>query len=134
MIVPDQLSLDLPADPAQIGTARAFAARVGGHLGVDEETVEDIKLAVSEACTEAIALGVIGLHLLVSVEPGAITFELEGQGVRDPRLISKWFAEPFDGPARLELVRSLFPNSAVVSEREPFVLRFSVPAPATPTA
>lgn len=50
----DELALSIPADPEQVRTARLFAGATARHFGLDEETVEDLKVAISEAVTNAI--------------------------------------------------------------------------------
>lgn len=47
-------SIKIPAKPEYIGVARLITAAFAGFLGLDSETVEDVKVAVSEACTSAI--------------------------------------------------------------------------------
>jgi serine/threonine-protein kinase RsbW len=47
-------SITIPAKPEYVGVARLVIAAFAGFLGFDNETVEDIKIAVSEACTSAI--------------------------------------------------------------------------------
>lgn len=48
------ISIEIPAKPEYAGIARLIVAGYAGLLGFDSETVEDIKIAVSEACTNAI--------------------------------------------------------------------------------
>ncbi len=47
-------SIKIPAKPEYIGVARLVTAAYAGFLGFDSEMTEDIKIAVSEACTNAI--------------------------------------------------------------------------------
>jgi anti-sigma regulatory factor (Ser/Thr protein kinase) len=51
------LALWFSADPALLTTARLFAAGAARLAGCSEETVEDVRLAVSEACTRAVQNG-----------------------------------------------------------------------------
>lgn len=47
--------LDLPARPAFVGVARAVVVTVATTLdGVSDERLDDLRLAVSEACTSAV--------------------------------------------------------------------------------
>ena len=46
--------LDLAPEPSMIVTARLFASGIARLAGCDEPRVEEIKLAVSEACTVAL--------------------------------------------------------------------------------
>ena len=50
----ESLALEVPADPSFVGTARMFASASGRMLGVSEESIEDLKVAISEGCTAAI--------------------------------------------------------------------------------
>lgn len=48
--------LDLPAQPAFVGVARSVVAAVAGSIdGIDDDRLEDLRVAVSEACTNAVA-------------------------------------------------------------------------------
>lgn len=46
----DAIELMLPVDPAYVSAARRTAASVSERMGFTTESVEDIKVAVSEAC------------------------------------------------------------------------------------
>src|ERR687892_1210056 len=48
--------LEIPAQAAYVSTARLFVGAVARHFGVEEDSVEDLKLAVSEACNAAIRI------------------------------------------------------------------------------
>jgi len=47
-------NIRIPAKPEYVGTVRLVVAAYAASLGFDSETAEDIKIAVSEACTSAI--------------------------------------------------------------------------------
>jgi anti-sigma regulatory factor (Ser/Thr protein kinase) len=47
-------SLEFELDPELLATARLFAAAVARGSGWPDETIHDVKVAVSEACTRAI--------------------------------------------------------------------------------
>lgn len=53
----DRVVLVLPNKPEYVSLARLAASGIAGRMGFDVETVEDIKLAVAEACTNAIKHG-----------------------------------------------------------------------------
>jgi serine/threonine-protein kinase RsbW len=47
--------LDVPAQPAFVGVARAVVATVATTVeGIDDDRLDDLRLAVSEACTNAV--------------------------------------------------------------------------------
>lgn len=50
--------LDIPAQPAFVGVARSVIATVATAIeGLDDDRLEDLRLAVSEACTNAVEAG-----------------------------------------------------------------------------
>jgi serine/threonine-protein kinase RsbW len=47
--------LEIPAQPAFVGVARSVVAAVAGAVdGIDDDRLEDLRVAVSEACTNAV--------------------------------------------------------------------------------
>ena len=50
----DRLKLNVPCKPEYVGTVRIAAAHVASQAGFDIEAIEDIKVAISEACTNII--------------------------------------------------------------------------------
>ena len=50
----DRLSMTIPGKPEYVGTVRIAIAHIASHAGFDIEAIEDIKVAVSEACTNII--------------------------------------------------------------------------------
>lgn len=117
----DAFTLTLPSRAEHLGTARSFAAAVARHFALAGEAVEDLKIAISESCVDAIAAG----------EPILVRAEDEGRSV-------SFLVDAPDGHApagpdelgtlgRIELIRSLFPDAAVVSDDGRRAIRFSLP-------
>ena len=84
--------LGVPATTAQLRTVRLLAARVAREQGVSEETVEDIRLAVGEACVLHIG-SARQILLSIAVDEAALTVTVQSQGdasddavVADPEL------------------------------------------------
>lgn len=50
----DSINMSLPSKPEYVSVARLTASFVANQMGFDIETIEDIKLAVGEACNNAI--------------------------------------------------------------------------------
>jgi serine/threonine-protein kinase RsbW len=79
-----QLSLQLSPNPATVTLARDLAAGVLRGLGVASSCVDDIRLVVSEACTNAVkyAATADNYHVRIAVNDGRCTIEVldSGQG------------------------------------------------------
>lgn len=71
--------LGVPATTAQLRTVRLLAARVAREQGVNDETVEDIRLAVGEACV--LQIGIAQQILLsIAVDQSALTVIVQSEG------------------------------------------------------
>jgi anti-sigma regulatory factor (Ser/Thr protein kinase) len=120
----DVFDLQLPAAAEHLGTARSFAAAVARHYDVAGETVEDLKIAISEACVDAL---VAGSPIRVRAEEvgNAVSFAVEAPegGVTDEQRE----LDDLGAPARLELIRSLFPDTSVQTEEGRRLIRFLLP-------
>jgi serine/threonine-protein kinase RsbW len=82
------LRLEIPAQPAYVGVARSVVAAVAGTVArLDEDRLDDLRLAVSEACTAAVEAHKEGVAAdtvtIVCVETETdveVTIEDEGGG------------------------------------------------------
>jgi histidine kinase-like protein len=92
----------VPPDAAFVATARLFAAAVGRTVGCDEGSIEDLKLAVSEAVTAGLRAGA-SEQITVRAERLPTVLRIEVEPV--PAEVSN--AEE-DGPAGVELIRLVF--------------------------
>jgi histidine kinase-like protein len=119
-------ALAIPADPAYVGTVRYFAATIARHEGLPEELIDDLRLAVSEACSEAIDAGVTGsIRVALSLEPERIDVEVTSGSAQSE-------GEPHASEAlvpiyRMQLIRALFPDAKTDPGHGVRVVRFTVP-------
>lgn len=55
MAIAELVRLDIPAQPAFVGVARSVVSTVATSLeGIDDDRLDDLRLAVSEVCTGAV--------------------------------------------------------------------------------
>lgn len=77
------VTLTIPCAPEYVGTARLAILGVAGRMGISYDQIEDIRLAVGEACTNAIerANRVAGAEATISIrcqiEAERLTIEIE---------------------------------------------------------
>jgi serine/threonine-protein kinase RsbW len=117
-------SLELPSDPTMLSSARLFAAAVAREAGCAEALLDDIKLAVSEACTEAIRRTVAHdgtISLRADIDERFVTFETAGPAAdalppEDDLDHFSLVAALFDGAERRET-----PGGASISFSVPLV-------------
>jgi hypothetical protein len=113
------LALELVADPALLATARLFAAAAARAGGCDDDVVEDVRLAVSEACARAIRGAIDGerIEIQAHVGPGGVGFVVEGPSATIGD-------DDIDG---LDLVATLFPSAATSADGRRTIVRFDAP-------
>lgn len=112
---PPRFTLDAPLEPPYIATARMFAASVARQFEMAEDLIEDLKLAVSEACSRALAAGGRDGRLEITVEPrgSRLSFEIvQGKGAAPPEEDSG--AEEVAPGFHLELIAALFDDAETV--------------------
>ncbi|MGH2692601.1 MAG: ATP-binding protein [Actinomycetota bacterium] len=127
----DHFTLELPHDPAFVATARMFASSLARHFEIEEDIVEDLKLAISEACKRALAAKDQGRPFSVSAarDDGHLVFEVP-QGDLPPPAEGDTptpSEEQLDAALSLELIGALFKDAELDTDAEGRpVLRFSV--------
>ncbi|HEX4521604.1 MAG TPA: ATP-binding protein [Gaiellaceae bacterium] len=82
---PDTVELRLPPHPENLALARLALTGVAGVAGLSEPTLADLKLAVTEACTNAILHGSSrdstgGLVVRYRLGTGRLEVEVEDEG------------------------------------------------------
>lgn len=135
----DRFVLDLRPEPRYVGTARAFAASIARHFDCSEDCVQDIKVAISEACSNAIKAHSSSktptpVRLVVEHDDDRLKYEVvdSGGGFDTDSVESRTIAadELFEGGIGLMLIRSLFPSTEVFRNSERgMTVRFSVDLP-----
>lgn len=120
--------LQLAPEASLIVTARLFASGLARLSGCGEERVEDVKLAVSEACAFALGVGESTDSLTVDVHKDAqrLTFEV-GPAPDVPS--GRHDAAAAAMPQGLDLVRLIFDDARVTTAAggTESVVSFSVP-------
>jgi anti-sigma regulatory factor (Ser/Thr protein kinase) len=99
-------TLSIPPSVEHVRTARLVAVAAARRAGLDEESVDDVRLAVGEAVARAVLRhGTAGIreHVDVVVRDDGLAFEVEVRERSDPAV-----ADDDDGVA-LALVRALVP-------------------------
>jgi serine/threonine-protein kinase RsbW len=126
---PPGLELELPAKPVYVRTARHAVGALARLHDLPDDLVEDIKLAVSEACTTAVAAAEgledgadAPVHVIVSAEQGRVIIDVADPRGRAPREVSGSPAEidtedlPFDRLLSLPIIRGLVDEVAITSQ------------------
>jgi hypothetical protein len=128
----DAFTLTLPSRADQLGTARSFAAAVARHFSIAGEAVEDLKLAISEACVDALLAGAL-IHVRAEDAGGSIAFRVDAPELLDlaraPSIDSSDLSslDELGAPARIQLIRSLFPDATLSEEGAGRAIVFSLP-------
>ncbi len=75
--------LHFPAEPVNVRTARLVAGAIARQAGLDDSDVEDIRLAVGEACSLALE-GAETIRLVFNSEDTALWISVGSDGILDP--------------------------------------------------
>ena len=99
----------IQADLGLLKEARDFAARAAAEFGLDGDACYDVKLAMSEAVTNAIQHGSSSpsdpIRIAVTAESGALVFEVLDTGRFRPRVMRR--GELSESGRGLEFMRVL---------------------------
>jgi len=117
---PDTFALSVPPEADQVRTTRLFAASIARLYGTDEDRVEDLKVAVSEAATNAIkahqAEGITSpIRITVALEDDTLRFNVVDAGPGFDALAPSTPQDTppaglFEGSLGLTVIRALFPD------------------------
>ena len=140
MDLPHELvRLEIPALPAFVGVARTVVAAVATSVpGIDDDRLEDLRIAVSEACTNAVeAHQAAGMDdrvvLRCLVVPDALEVRVEDSGTGfDPEAVPP--RPPVGDPAHLraergwgiQLIRALVDDVEFVPSDEGTAVRLTM--------
>lgn len=71
----------LEPDPDLVSAARLFAAAIARDAGTDEGSIDDLKLAVTEACAAAIEGGAPAIDLEVALDDTRLAVRIAAEGI-----------------------------------------------------
>ena len=121
----EERDLSIPADLARIGQARDWAAQAAEDFGLPEDERFHIKLAMSEAVTNAILHGSgserDAVDLEVREEQDALVFEVRDCGADGRAYVDRLD----DGQRGLELVALVMDEVELDQREQGSVLRFA---------
>ncbi len=81
---PDVVELELPADPVYLGVVRTACAGLGARLDLTLDEIEDLRIAVDEACTLVLPPGraphhnAVRLRATFSVSESSLAVRVQG--------------------------------------------------------
>jgi serine/threonine-protein kinase RsbW len=105
------VELKIPSRAEWVGVARLAIAGIASRLQFSIEDIEDLKLAVAEACTNCIQHASGSESILISCRIKAdkliMTVEDSGRGAQASSLAPKRLGEPQVGGLGVFLIRSL---------------------------
>lgn len=118
--------LSIPADLAMLSDAREWAAGAASDFGMAEQETFEIKLATSEAVTNAIVYGTQSHRDSISLEArregDALVFEVRDPGGDEPRRAPH---APDEGGRGLELMEMVMDEVELIRRPGGSVLRFA---------
>ncbi len=109
----DQVVLVLPNKPEYVSVARLAASGIASRMGFDVETVEDIKLALAEACTNAIKHGCCEEYNEYTIEFGigqkclTISIADRGCGIDKKKICQPDLQNPREGGLGIFIINTL---------------------------
>lgn len=105
------VELRIPSKAEWVAVARLAVAAVANRLNFSIEDIEDVKLAVAEACTNCIqhANGSEQIEITCETEPEGLTVRVRdhGHGARPEAVSTRRSTEPRVGGLGVFLIRSL---------------------------
>lgn len=129
MAAPDRFTLRGPARADLVATLRVFASAVARHYGLADDLVEDVKLAVSEACTDPVDAGAGGeLSLGITGDVDGVACEITSRGWSVAGGLDASELPQGVEPAvldRLQVVRALFADAERSEHDDEVRVRFS---------
>jgi|SRR6266487_3443173 len=115
--------LELAADASWLATARLFSGAVARGAGCDAAAVEDVKLAVSEACTPGIqdsGSSQAALTIDAEIREDDVRFVVTSPGRPGLRF------DDVDVPSHLDVISGLYPGAREEPSGDAWAVTFTV--------
>lgn len=118
----DLLKFSIPGKPEYVGVVRLAVSSVANRAGFDIEAIEDIKVAVAEACNNAILHGMYqdccNYDVLCSLEDKKLTIAIEdfGKGCNMRKYMEPDLKNPKEGGLGLFIIKTLMDEVEIMSD------------------
>lgn len=134
--LPNAYTLEFERNAQLIPTARIFAGALARQFGADEDEVLDVKIAVSEACTDAVTVrgsATSPVRIVVHDLGSELVYDVSDADDAEVRLESASPRHQSDGELLMgvELIGALFPGAEVSRGDEGAHIRFRLAAAQT---
>ncbi len=109
----DLLKFSIPGKPEYVGVVRLAASSVANRAGFDVEAIEDIKVAVAEACNNAILHGIsdncCNYEIAFTLDEKKLTIAIDdnGKGYDIGNYQEPDLANPKEGGLGIFIIRAL---------------------------
>lgn len=129
------MQLRIPPMPEYVSTARLFIGEAARHFGVTEETVADLKVAISEACTGAIQVQTgEGIEDQISIGVGSteqgVLVEVTSAAGYAPKVADEWDpatpTELFQKVLGVGVIHALFPGVEFIENPTGLTVRLAL--------
>ncbi|WP_053955180.1 ATP-binding protein [Inediibacterium massiliense] len=117
----DHFSMSVPSKPEYVNVIRLTASAIACRMGFNIEQIEDIKVAIAEACTNAIKHGInngeqnFKIEFLVDEEKIEIHVEDEGYGFLCSEIEEPDLSNPKEGGLGIFIIKSLMDDVQIMS-------------------
>lgn len=124
----ERFVIEIPPEARSISLARVFAGTIARAFGCPEERIDDVKIAVSEACTNAVKAherAEVADDIMLAVarpDPTSLVFEIADSGRASEGSDA---AEP-EGDLGQLLIGSLFATEVTANRPQGTIVRFTV--------
>ncbi|QEK10890.1 histidine kinase [Crassaminicella thermophila] len=118
----DHFSISVPSKPEYVHVVRLTASAIASRMGFDIEQIEDIKVAIAEACTNAIEHGLcynkqnFDINFFVDDEKMTIEVFDRGHGFESSQLKEPDLTSPKEGGLGIFIIKSLMDEVEILSD------------------
>lgn len=115
----DKVNMSLPCKPEYVGVARLTVSAIANRMGFNIEEIEDIKVAVAEACTNAIKHGKdekFDLDIDIYLNKLQILIKDSGKGYDTKQLKSPDLQNPKEGGLGIFIIKTLMDEVELKSQ------------------
>jgi serine/threonine-protein kinase RsbW len=131
-----RFSLEFSPSAEHVSTVRIFGGAIARHFGFHESDIADLKIALTEACANALQHRAVdangSIRVRASMDEEELLFEVEGVRGVEPSVQAEggqgWAQTSAEQALTLgaELITTLFPDAQFVDGPSGTMLRFSI--------